>query len=484
MVALLVLHAAVASWRLGSDSFWVDEACTALFARSSIAEIFSTLHEDPGPPLYYLLLKAMRAVAGESEAALRAPSVLFSLVTAFLVFLWITLPTTLRMAREARCYSLLACLTAALILAWLRWMDKPDTRKLLAPVFLHIAAMYTHNFGLFLLPAAVAMVLWVKRGAVIDPLAGAVGASLVCYLPWLPILFAQMATAERSIGWVARVWSPLSPIHSVGLFCFGAFRPVYLGLPEVPTLVPALGIVAVVSAVAILAWAWTDQKALIPILLFAGAYLLVPYAASWIPRPIVLPGRTDFPVFPLLCAIVGCGVVRLGRLRFVWLSLVGVLGAIWSASILYPERGYSDRETAAQIRRWVTADDIAVCTGLSPPTMEYYLRPPGNEGPTLVTFPPEMGKMGHLEEAVYLRDSPLLKEQQEELIRLVRSAKRPFGAVLLILTPRRINDGLIDLLVAAGFGQPKDMPTGRIGLSRIGEPCRLVLLEQPGVTER
>ena len=494
LVGLIAAHAIVACWQLGSASLWVDEACSALFARSSVSEIFHTLHEDPGPPLYYLLLKSIRMVAGESEASLRAPSVVFSLVTAMLVWrlgrrlggdwaglagvlLWITSPTTLRMAREARCYSLLACITICLVLAWLRWMDAPHPRKVVAPILLHVAAIYTHNFGLFLLPAAVVMMFRIKGRSAISPLASVLGVSLVCYVPWLPVLLAQLGAAERSIGWVARLWSPLSPVHSIALFCFGAFRPVYLGLPEVTAIIPVIGIVAVAWAAIILAWTWRNQRILVPILLFVGTYLLVPYAVSWILRPIDLPGRTDFPIFPILCSIVGCGVVQLGRLRWLWIGLVVVLGTFWSASVLHPERGYSDREMAAQVTRWAKPDDVVICTGLSRPTMEYYLHPEGKTSPMLVSFPPEIGKMGHLEEAIYLRDRSLLKEQQEDLLRLVRSAKRISSNVLLILTPRPINDGLIDLLVEAGFGHPTDLPTGQIGLSRIGEPCQLVLLE-------
>jgi len=494
IAALIALHAVVASWRLGAPSLWADEACSALFARSSIAEIIRALHEDPGPPLYYLVLKLIRPVGGEDEAVLRLPSVIFSLISTFLVWrlgrrlagdwaglcgvlLWITLPTTLWTAREARCYSLLACITIALVLAWLRWLDAPRPQRLAAPILLHVAAMYTHNFGLFFLPAAAVMVFWVKRREAIVPLASVSAVSLLCYLPWLPVLFSQLQTAERSVGWVARAWSPLSPVRSLALFCFGVFRPVYLGLPEFSWIISIPGIGVIATAVIVLARRWPARKALVPALLFAGTYLLAPYAVSWTLRPIDLPGRTDFPVFPVLCAVLGCGAAQLSRLRWVWIGLVVVLGSVWSASILSPERGFSDRETAAQVIRWVTPDDIVICTGLSRPTMEYYLHRQGKIGPKLVSFPPEMGKMGHLEEVLYLRDSALLEQQQIELMRLVREGKQASSRILVILTPRRINDGLIDVLVTIGFREPRHLPTGRIGLSRIGEPCTLMFLE-------
>jgi len=560
-LAALFIHAVGTGWNLGVRPLWVDEACSALFARSSAPQIIHTLREDCGMPLHYVLLTGVRSLLGESEAALRAPSVLFSVLTGLLIWwlgrrlagdwagffgvlLWIGSPSVIRMAREARCYTLFAFLTTALFIAWHLWVEKPCARRLIPPILLHTALAYLHNFGLFLFPAAFAMVLWEKGRKGIMPLLGVTAASFVLYLPWVSVLFGQLEQTRESIGWVARTWSPFSPIRSLGLFCYAAFRPVYLGLPSVSEWLSVMGIAVVVWPVLMLLRSRRKYSNLLPVLIFAAIYLLTPYVISWLFRPIELPGRTDFPIFPLLCVVVGCGVVELkfqpppnlpqtsgeenkrvcsvfspkiggdtegvenlithtpptfcrpvkigeesggvdmgtqplSRLSWLWAGIAALLAGAWLLAFVSPERGYNDRETAALIERWTDTDDVVICTGLTRPSMEYYLYKGGKEGPALISFP-DTTRLGYLEESVYLGDAALLKKQREKLIARVRESSAegsPNAKILVILTPRRINDGLIEFLADAGFGQPRELPTGRVGLSRIGEPCRLVLLE-------
>ncbi len=496
---LLAAHVAIASWNLGTRPLWVDEACSALFARSSVPQIIHTLKEDCGMPLHYLLLKGVRSAIGESEAVLRAPSVFFSAAAGLLIWLlgkrlagdwaglfgvlmWISSPATIRMAREARCYTLFACLSIGLFFAWHYWADRPSVRRLILPVVLHVLAAYLHNFGLMLFPAAFAMVIWMKGRKAILPLAAVIVVWLILYSPWISVLLMQLGRTQQSIGWVERTWSPLSPLLSLALFGFGAHRPVYLGLPPVWDWVSMIGVLLVVWPVLLFVWSWRKHSHLLPLLIFVFVYLLVPYAYSWLFRPIDLPGRTDFPVFPLLCVVIGCGVVRMGRFRWFWGALVLLLGVIWSVAFLSPERGYNDRETAALVDRWTDSDDIVICTGLSRPSMEYYLYRSGHDRPDLVSFP-DTTRMGYLEESIYLYDTARLREQHRKLIDRIRESimdRYPDQRILVVLTPRRINDGLIELLEDAGFGQPRDLPSGRIGLSRIDEPCQLVLFQSLG----
>lgn len=71
------------------QSLWLDEATTAKVVReyefSRIVNEFSP--NDFHPPLYYLLMKFWTGIFGYSEISLRAPSVLFSLLTGYLVYL-------------------------------------------------------------------------------------------------------------------------------------------------------------------------------------------------------------------------------------------------------------------------------------------------------------------------------------------------------------------------------------------------------------
>ncbi|HQH74572.1 MAG TPA: glycosyltransferase family 39 protein, partial [bacterium] len=64
---------------LANKTLWLDEAYSAMMARLPLKDIVQAMTFDAGPPLYYLLLYAWRAVLGESETALRSLSLLFAL---------------------------------------------------------------------------------------------------------------------------------------------------------------------------------------------------------------------------------------------------------------------------------------------------------------------------------------------------------------------------------------------------------------------
>ena len=72
-----------------NQSLWLDEATTARVVQkyefTQIINEFS--RNDFHPPLYYLFMKAWTNVFGYSEIALRFPSVLFSLLTGYIVYL-------------------------------------------------------------------------------------------------------------------------------------------------------------------------------------------------------------------------------------------------------------------------------------------------------------------------------------------------------------------------------------------------------------
>jgi Predicted membrane protein len=71
-----------------NQSLWLDEAITANvvknFSYLSIIQKFSPF--DFHPPLYYLFMKFWSNIFGYSEVSLRFPSIIFSLLSGFLVY--------------------------------------------------------------------------------------------------------------------------------------------------------------------------------------------------------------------------------------------------------------------------------------------------------------------------------------------------------------------------------------------------------------
>jgi len=80
LILILLLATALRVHRLGEQSFWNDEGNTARLVERPIALIIEGAAGDIHPPGYYLGLHVWRAVAGESEFALRAYSALSGVV--------------------------------------------------------------------------------------------------------------------------------------------------------------------------------------------------------------------------------------------------------------------------------------------------------------------------------------------------------------------------------------------------------------------
>lgn len=105
-LAALLLGAVVMRLIALNQSLWLDEATTAQVVRTlSFTQI---IHDyapnDFHPPLYYLFLKIWTSIFGYTEVSLRMPSVLFSLLTGWLVYEIVLLSGRKRPALWAAAY--------------------------------------------------------------------------------------------------------------------------------------------------------------------------------------------------------------------------------------------------------------------------------------------------------------------------------------------------------------------------------------------
>lgn len=143
-----------------NESFWRDEAFSALLSQHNLLDIIKLSAKDQSPPLYPILLHFWMQLFGTTEVAIRSLSLLFhfgttllailllyrltksltaSLLTGFAVLLN---PFLLQYAFEARTYSLLAFLTALTVYA----ISKQ--KYWLAGITMALG-IYSHNFALF-----------------------------------------------------------------------------------------------------------------------------------------------------------------------------------------------------------------------------------------------------------------------------------------------------------------------------------------------
>ena len=154
---------------------WLDEAWTLGLA--TLPDWGETLRQtwlDANAPLYPLLIHGWAQLAGTSDAALRMPSLLFSVATPLLVVGWrvdslrvedrLALATLLTVstegimqAQEARCYALLLLLATAQMMAFLQLLRRPETAR---------AALWAGLAGLVILTHYQAAVLGLAQGVI------------------------------------------------------------------------------------------------------------------------------------------------------------------------------------------------------------------------------------------------------------------------------------------------------------------------------
>lgn len=271
-----------------TESLWRDEAFTALLIRNNPLEISQLLTGDSTPPVYFLLLHYISLVFGDSEVALRVPSVVFLIGTVVAMYFlaehlkrgsgWIiaaltlTQPLLFRYGFEARTYTLLAFLTSLTLLFYLK-----KNYRLLIPTA--VILVYTHLFSLWVVGILLAWSLYHRLGwkALLIP--------TIAILPWIP----NYANVSRLAG------NFLSPPDLVDL----GNKLLGLGTPVVLSLAPVLKKITTNINIVLLTLLW-----IVPII---GTFLFSQF------RPIFLERYLIIAVPPMLLLLILAWENKLGR---------------------------------------------------------------------------------------------------------------------------------------------------------------------------
>jgi hypothetical protein len=188
-IAILV-GAALRFYRLGANSLWIDEFATLQVATHSPGEILRiTSSVNFIPPLYFLLVHGALQVFGESEAALRMPSVVAGILT--IPVMWLLTeeiaanrsaaniaslllavnPLHLWYSQEARPYAVLLFFGSCALLALQRAVRMESLRDWAAFAVWSALAFLTHTTGVILALVGWTWALWSpNRRHVIRPL--------------------------------------------------------------------------------------------------------------------------------------------------------------------------------------------------------------------------------------------------------------------------------------------------------------------------
>jgi len=235
MTLVLLAAFALRVLALGGDSVWWDEGFSVWIARQPPGELFYQTAVDVHPPLYYLLLRGWRALAGEEEVALRLLSALLGLLAVavidragrtagggragiFAALLLAASPLAVRWSQEIRMH-VLALLFAALVLwaalklitgarrrwRWARVLGLATAGGLLTfYVFAGVVAIA--NLGLL-----IAVATRKRRGRLAGPWLASQAGALALVLPWLIYARGQMIVEAAQpiaadLGFITRLY--------------------------------------------------------------------------------------------------------------------------------------------------------------------------------------------------------------------------------------------------------------------------------------
>jgi mannosyltransferase len=205
LAGVVVVAAALRLWRIGHQSYWLDEAFTVHIVRGDFSGVLDGVRQtESTPPLYYALAWAWERIAGSGEAGLRSLSALFGIATVPLAYLaarerfsertaliaaalFAVNPYFVWYSQEARAYALLVLFSTAGLLFFLRAEGEHGVKGTVPLTLAGWAsasalALLTHYFAAFLIVPQAVWLLWRLRSraaaiAVVVP--AAVGLALL-----------------------------------------------------------------------------------------------------------------------------------------------------------------------------------------------------------------------------------------------------------------------------------------------------------------
>jgi len=451
-------------------SLWLDEANTVHIADGSPRQIMGALSRDVSPPLYYFLLSGWMRLFGDSEIAVRLPSVLFYLAgicvmwflgqmlfgrrgAALTAFIYAVDPIIGRQAQNARMYSLIALLAALSMMVFVVLIrDKQRRTSGCFALFGAIAflGLNTHYWFCFVLLAYGSWILFTCRSWRVRDLA-LLGAFVI--VPFL-IVNLRMVLQQRQLP--ATLWTPHTTLGMLLWSIWGNF-----GLVPPRSTRAIVGVLVLVSPIAwsILARRCKWQSADLRRVLFLGciyaATVGFPFLISVIARPIFWPGRYDsiaVPFFALFAASLLLCLPRKPQILFQFF-LAGLCGAYFVQAVRASETTnwlltldpvpLGDRDAGRAICMQSAPGDFVIYTGLSRAAISYYLQR-FNCGDKLkqISYPAELDQhLGWQDERRDYSQEPAARREAESV---VDSAYTSRSRIFLLFDPNpRLSAGIV-----------------------------------------
>jgi hypothetical protein len=320
--ALVALAAAIRIVTIDNQSLWMDEALTAYEAHLPFGAMVNTVaHVETTPPLYFVLIWLWAKVFGTGAVALRAISTLAGIALVPIAYLsarelvsrWagvvaaalVTLnPFLIWYSQEARAYMLVATLTGASFLWFVRARQDPSRRNLAWWAACSSLAVMTHFFAGFAIAPEALWLLWLARTRVVVIAVAVVGAFQAAMLP-----LAFFDSSHDTI-WIAGVPRAL---RISGMLIEWGVSLLYRRSTQTQGFVGAAILLAIVGALLAFGGDRRTRLGAAPGAVIAAFVLLAPIALGLIGQDYFL-SRNVIPAFlPLVTVVAAACVVPRAR---------------------------------------------------------------------------------------------------------------------------------------------------------------------------
>lgn len=206
------------------QSLWLDEATTAKVVTSynPIHMLFEFSRYDFHPPGYYLFMQLWTTLAGSSEIALRLPSIIFSLLTGFVIFqigkylkdektgIWAAIfflfnPLIIYYSQEARMYMMATFFLTLTFYFYLKLIsEKKDlARNIFLINILQFLSFATYYGSIFVISAMYVWLLYKKKYRLFFLTYPGVHLAILVFIP---LVYFQYLNAKQALSFMPN-WS-------------------------------------------------------------------------------------------------------------------------------------------------------------------------------------------------------------------------------------------------------------------------------------
>jgi len=475
LLLIVVLAIFLRFYDISAEDVWCDEANSIVIAELTPAHIITRMSHDASPPLYYFLLHYWMEVFGKSELALRSLSALFGFLLVIAVYftgkrifsepvgLYAALitsvaPIQIMYSQQIRMYSLLPLMSLMSMYFLLRYIQEKKGFLLAGYGLFTVLSLFTHNYGLFLLPAQVLLILfYMRERKMILWWMLSVACIGALYALWIPSLSGQMSSASAT-GWRDDFWKLYgfagSLFMSFSSFSPGGYQPPYVplntlrGTPILPVLL--MLILLIVGLIPLFIKKYAQWKTgVVWLALYCFIPLICAGVVSMLRSSIYIPGRTDQLVFPAFCLLTAVGIQQLRPLflKYAAVILVMIFSVITLSDYYLLETKPGNKMIAQAVKERLVPGDTIICTAVTRGFLEYYLRDV-KPYPLFYSYPLTKARSAGGQSIPKLLQNPAKLDTDAK--RLFNEVKKnsSSGRCLIVYVPNDVNQFLANTFMA------------------------------------